>query len=439
MKGLYCRNAALFVLLVFGLVLVFGGVSMAATITVDPTTDAAAISSVINAATDGDTIVFNDGDYYLDGVISVQKSGLTLQSQTRGGAKLYRDSDCVFRIEVDCAITIDGFYLESVDGNAEEGIWHEGDAPSGPVTITNNVFVGFYQYAIDALFGTASQVLTITGNTFRNCYEGPYLGIEGWTVNISDNEFEDCAYGIEIGSFTPCGSENVKITGNTITASAGSGCSYGIYLEDAGGGATVEISGNTIEGDYEHGIFFSTIGDDGTNRSTTLVEKNRVSVTGTGLHFGELFANAPGDLTVRYNTIETNADDNEVSGIYIDAFNNADSTVSFRDNNIIGDTDAASWGFATMATVLIDAQGNWWGDASGPYDDKALPGTPDYNNPEGRGKKVTSYIDYANWRTTAWEEEGDDDDSSSGCNTGIPNPMFLLLLAPMGLLLKKFR
>jgi Synergist-CTERM protein sorting domain-containing protein len=34
---------------------------------------------------------------------------------------------------------------------------------------------------------------------------------------------------------------------------------------------------------------------------------------------------------------------------------------------------------------------------------------------------------------------GEDDDSSSGCSTGILNPLFLLLLAPLGLLLRKFR
>jgi Synergist-CTERM protein sorting domain-containing protein len=155
------------------------------------------------------------------------------------------------------------------------------------------------------------------------------------------------------------------------------------------------------------------------------------------MNLGDLFGSIPGDLTVRYNTIETNADDNEESGIYVDTFNDADSTVTFRDNNLIGDTGVNSWGFATMATVLIDAQGNWWGDASGPYDDKALPGTPNYNNLDGQGKKVTPYIDYANWRTSAWEEEGDD--SSSGCSTGILNPLFLLLLAPLGLLRRKSR
>jgi Synergist-CTERM protein sorting domain-containing protein len=432
------RKTVLLVLLVFGLILALGGVSMAATTyTVDESQDYDAISAVIQSADEGDTIIFNDGTYNLTGSIRVQVSGLTLQSETRGGAKLYQDGYPIFEIDDGCAITIDGFYMGTVNVNDYNGILHNGGAPSGPVTITNNELVGF-DYSIEALFDTASQVLTITGNTFRNCNEGPYLSVEGWTVNISDNVFEDCDFGIEIGSSGPTfGSENVQITGNTITASAGSECSYGIYLEDAGGGATLEISGNTIEGDYEYGIYFEAIGADGTNRSTTLVEKNRILVAGTGLHFGELFNNAPGDLKVRYNTIETNADDNEESGIYVDTFNDADSTVTFRDNNLIGDTGVNSWGFATMATVLIDAQGNWWGDASGPYDDKALPGTPNYNNLDGQGKKVTPYIDYANWRTSAWEEEGDD--SSSGCSTGILNPLFLLLLAPLGLLRRKSR
>jgi len=420
MKSLYCRKALLSVLLVFGFVFTFGGASLAATYTVNPTTDADAISSVINAANPGDTITFNAGDYYLDDYIDVQVSGLTLQSETRGGAKLYRDDDYVFDIDADCAITIDGFYMES---SSYVGIEHYGGAPSGPVTITNNEFVGFGDYAIEALFDTASQVLTITGNTFRNCYEGPYLAIEGWTVDISDNVFEDCVYGIEISSTTPYGSENVKITGNTITASGGSECDYGIYFEDAGGGATVEISGNTIEGEYEYGIYFEAIGTDGTNRSTTLVEKNQISVTGTGMYFGELFDTAPGELTVRHNTLEENH-----YGIKVNSFgalaNDPQTTILFTENNIEG-----NWfGFQNAGNgFVINAENNWWGDASGPFHD---------DNDGGTGDTVSDAVDYDPWLGLAWEE---DDDSSSGCNAGALNPLFLLLLAPMGLLLRKSR
>ncbi len=424
MKSLYCRKALLSVLLVFGFVFTFGGASLAATYTVNPTTDADAISSVINAANPGDTIIFNDGDYYLDDYITVEKSGLTLQSQTRGGAKLYQDSYPIFEIDADCAVTIDGFYMESVDGNSYVGIEHYGGAPSGPVTITNNEFVGFGDYAIEALFDTASQVLTITGNTFRNCGEGPYLSVEGWTVNISGNVFEDCDYGIEISSTTPYGSENVQIKGNTITASAGSECSYGIYLEDAGGGATLEISGNTIEGDIEYGIYFKAIGGEGTNRSTTLVEKNNISVTGNGIEFGMLFDTAPGELTVRHNTLEGNH-----YGIKVSSFgalaNDPQTDMLFTENNFEG-----NWfGLQNAGNgVVLNAENNWWGDASGPTHD---------DNPGGIGDTVSDSVDYDPWLGSAWEEE--DGDSSSGCNAGAMSPLFLLLLAPMALLLRKSR
>ncbi len=423
MRDRYCRRTVLFFLLVFGLVFAFGSVSLAATRNITVGSDYDVINAVIQSADEGDTILFEDGTYNLTGSIRVQISGLTLQSQTRGGAKLYQDGYTIFEIDDGCAITIDGFYMGTVNVNDYNGILHNGGAPSGPVTITNNELVGF-DYSIEALFDTASQVLTITGNTFRNCNEGPYLSVEGWTVNISDNVFEDCDYGIEIGSSGPTfGSENVQITGNTITASAGSECSYGIYLEDAGGGATVEISGNTIEGDYEYGIYFEAIGTDGTNRSTTRVEKNRISVTGIGMYFEDLFENAPGELTVRRNTLEGNN-----YGIKVNNFgalaNDSQTEILFTENNIEG-----NWfGFQNAGNgVVINAENNWWGDASGPTHD---------DNPGGSGDTVSDSVDYDPWLGSAWEE---DDDSSSGCNAGILNPLFLLLLAPLGLLLRKSR
>jgi hypothetical protein len=419
MKSLYRRRMVVSVFLVFGLVLFFCGACMAATHNIEAGSDYNVINAAIQSAAEGDTILFEDGDYYLTDMITVSNDGLTLQSETKGGAKLYLDDYAVIEVLDGISVTIDGFYLE---GNSY-GIGHSGGEINEPVTITNNEFVGFAEYAIEALFDAASQTLTITGNTFRNCSSAVYLGIEGWTVNISENTFEDCNIPIDIGSFSPFGSENVAIQGNTITASDGSSCKYGIYLEDAGGGATVEISGNTIEGDFDYGIYFSEIGTDGTNPSTTLIESNRISVTGTGMEFGMLFDSAPGELTVRHNTLEGNH-----YGIKVNSFgalaNDPQTDIRFTENNIEG-----NWfGLQNAGNgVVLNAENNWWGDASGPTHD---------DNPGGIGDTVSDSVDYDPWLGSAWEEE---EESSSGCSTGILNPLFLLLLAPLGLLLGKRR
>ena len=46
---------------------------------------------------------------------------------------------------------------------------------------------------------------------------------------------------------------------------------------------------------------------------------------------------------------------------------------------------------------LLNVQFNWWGDASGPKDTKQLAGIPNYNNPNGLGNLVSSYVDYRPW------------------------------------------
>jgi Synergist-CTERM protein sorting domain-containing protein len=43
---------------------------------------------------------------------------------------------------------------------------------------------------------------------------------------------------------------------------------------------------------------------------------------------------------------------------------------------------------------------------------------------------------YLQWAEELFEEAGS---SSSGCNSGIPGPLFLLLLSPLGLLWRKSR
>ena len=54
----------------------------------------------------------------------------------------------------------------------------------------------------------------------------------------------------------------------------------------------------------------------------------------------------------------------------------------------------------TGMSFTIDATGNWWGDASGPFDPSDDTATGGFYNPGGLGDPVTDLVDYIGWQTT---------------------------------------
>ncbi len=117
----------------------------------------------------------------------------------------------------------------------------------------------------------------------------------------------------------------------------------------------------------------------------TAASGNTVSGNGIGI-----FLNNTTGSTLTGNTVTGNTG----TGIFVDVGGDAPTVTG---NAISGNGS----GLVNDGARTVDALHNWWGAASGPYDAKTLPGTPDYNNPGGTGDSVDDYVNYDRWYTDA--------------------------------------
>lgn len=308
---------------------------------------------------------------------------------------------------------------------------------SNPI-ISNNTITGNTAIeasgGIECVFAAAPRILgnTITGNSAE--YAG---GISCDSLSqpiITGNTISGNNAAINGGGIGCYNNASPTITGNTITGNTAGQSGGGIYSDHcsltvadnaisnntstsgSGGGiicrySSSTITDNTITGNvanYGGGIGFyryteATITDN-------IITDNTANLTGGGI---DCWMYSEG--TISHNTITGNTATLYGAGIncmrysspIIDscsiANNNGDgvfsdtgSTPEIHHCNIHGNTDYGVQNLDT--TVIIDAEDNWWGDASGPSG--FGPGT---------GDLVSQWVDYDPWLTDSVEGVGVDE------------------------------
>jgi len=300
----------------------------------------ATIQAAIDAASDGDTITVHPGTY--NGFTIESKNDLSIIGQdgvTVNDANMFVNGGEWWAM---------AYVTDSANVNIE-GIAFDG----GEIEVS--MLEGItYGDSTGSITGVAVRNITSSEWAMGVCIWGDEEG--STAVDISQLTVENCGMGIMVGN------AETNLDGCSITGMAPNG-GYGIEVMD---NAQVTVENCVICDCWK--------------------EEPEPGEAGLGIMIGlaQEYEAIYGIADERPCTVEMTGSTLCDNNCGVSVYDDGNLTAHF--NNIAGNDLS---GVHNAAIKEVDATNNWWGDASGPYNEST--------NPDGKGDGVSDNVDYSPW------------------------------------------
>ncbi|MBI5216621.1 MAG: T9SS type A sorting domain-containing protein [Ignavibacteriae bacterium] len=328
-------------------------------------------------------------------------------------------------------VIIDGFEIRNYAGSGSNG---DGNAISSycmstntsganNVTIQNNYIhhLAYNGILVGSENNNTTSMIVQSGWVimYNKIANFTYAGIELTNVinsQVNNNAIEapislfddpgDAGVGIEIAARSRTkpvtAGTNVEVSNNTVTGNFPTGSRAVINLLSRTYSSTsnatlsgVTVSGNSISGATNVRAAVLAVAESRSNGpatiSTLAISNNTLDGNLEGIQFHDYLKSGTGTATHSAITVTGNEIKNSTGvGLHVLTGTSA-GEITVNTNKIFAN---ALFGIKNEGTGILNATSNWWGHTTGPLDTKTLPGIPNYNNPNGQGNSVTSFVDY---------------------------------------------